>query len=138
MQRSDSQNTEPCIEKGVGRIEARWGEFERRPTWSVVTSPELARALGVSLQTLANWRLRGILPPPEPRKRGGGNKNRYRISRIRAWLENRPEEDIHWEWLRNFIEYELRSLGEADQFIRSTYKILGVEKPNAPLPASIH
>lgn len=138
MLQSDSQNTAPCTEKRGGRIEAKWREFERRPTWSVITTQELARALGVSTQTLANWQLRGILPPPEPRKRGGGNKNHYRISRIKAWLENRTEKEIHWEWLRNFVGYEFTSLAEADQFIRSTYKILDVEKPNAHLPASTH
>lgn len=131
---SNCPNTQLC----GNRAQAKWEEFERRPTWSVITTQELARALGVSTQTLANWQLRGILPPPEPRKRGGGNKNRYRISRIKAWLENRSEEDIHWEWLRNFVGYEFTSLADADQFIRSTYKILDVEKPNAPLPASIH
>lgn len=113
------------------QIRADWSTFERRPTWSMVSSVELAQILGVHLQTINNWKLRGILPTPEPQKRGAGNRNWYRISKIRSWLENRPEADIHWSWIAQHIGQKFSSVKEADQVIRSCYRIFEVEKPNA-------
>lgn len=133
MQRSVFQYTAPCTKNRTTGIKANWSAFERRPTWSLVSSVELARILGVHLQTINNWKLRGILPSPEPQKRGAGNRNWYRISKIRSWLETRSEEDIHWSWIKQNIGYSFSSLKEADQLLRSAYKILEVEKPNAPL-----
>ena len=35
-----------------------------RPPWHVVSSRELAKTFGVTLQTIANWRVRDVGPPP--------------------------------------------------------------------------
>lgn len=83
---------------------ANWSRFDRRPTWSVVTSRELSKIFGVSLQTINNWKMRDILPPPIAHKKLVGNCNYYRISQIRAWAEARPENDIHWEWVHTVLD----------------------------------
>lgn len=117
-------------------IRADWSKFERRPTWSVVSSRELSVALNVSLQTICNWRLRGILPEPEPHTRSlNGNKNYYKISKIRAWLENRTEESVHWEWAKKWLpEYidNIPNLAQVESCVKAAYKLFGVEKPLIP------
>ena len=80
-------------------LKANWGSAAKRPSWNYVTSAELAKILGVHLQTINNWKLRGILPEPEINNRSlRGNKNYYKISTIRAWLENKTEDQVHTEW----------------------------------------
>lgn len=72
------------------------GEMVRlpqRPPWHVISSRELARALGVHLQTLANWRIRGKGPKPEPNGRFRGNRSYYRLGDVIAWLTD--EEPWH-------------------------------------------
>ncbi len=49
-------------------------------------SREVARLLGASLQSLANWRVRGTGPEPEPAGTGRGNRTYYRPDKILAWL----------------------------------------------------
>lgn len=117
-------------------IKANWEPFARRPTWSCVSSRELAVALNVSLQSICNWRLRGILPACEPHSRVlNGNKNYYRISKIRAWLENRTEESIHWEWVERWIPASLgpiHNLAQVETVIKVGADIFGVEKSLIP------
>lgn len=110
-------------------LKPNWGLFDRRPTWSVVTSAELAQVLNVHLQTINNWKVRGILPAPVTDKKLVGNKNYFRISEIRAWLENKPESDIHGEWVQNHIPYDLESLAQAEYVVSKLYRSLNVEKP---------
>lgn len=110
-------------------INANWQPFDRRPTWSVVSSAELAQILGVHLQTINNWKVRNILPAPVKDIRLKGNKNYFRISEIRAWLENRPEVDIHWEWIKSHIPYDIETPDQAEFVVRKVYRFLGVEKP---------
>lgn len=116
-------------------IQADWSRYERRPTWSVVSSTELAEVFGVHLQTISNYKIRGILPPPTKHRSLCGNKNYYRISTIRAWLENRTEEDIHWEWARKWLEGlvdSMESLNHLESAVCTGYAIFGVEKPKIP------
>ncbi len=116
-------------------IKANWEPFARRPTWSCVSSRELSVALCVSLQSICNWRLRGILPEPEPHSRQlNGNKNYYRISKIRSWLEDRPEDEIHWEFIKQHMDTgtPYSSLEQAEDTARICYKIFDIEKPLIP------
>jgi hypothetical protein len=117
-------------------ITPNWKPFERRPTWSVVTSRELAQVLGVSLQTINNWKMRFILPEPEPHSGELiGNRNYYKISKIRSWLENRPEDEIHWEWVHRWISplsEGIERLGQADFLVTSIPHFFSVEKPLLP------
>lgn len=114
------------------RISADWSRFQRRPTWCVVSSRELAGVLGVSLQTICNWHLRGILPAPEPRHPAlRGNKNYYRISKIRAWLEGRSEDAIHWTFVQSYMNLGVpyTDLEQAQSVAKIVYEELGIEKP---------
>lgn len=124
------------MRKTPENIKADWSRFERRPTWSVVSSRELAVALSVPHQHIANWRLRGILPEPEPPSRFlNGRKNYYRISKIQAWLEGKPEEAIHWEWIQRWMPEQLpriHHLAHAERWLMRMHKQLGLEKPLVP------
>ncbi len=117
-------------------IKVNWEPFARRATWSCVSSRELSVALCVSLQSICNWRLRGILPEPEPRSRHlpAGNRNWYRISKIRAWLEDRTEESIHWDFIKQYMDTgtPYSSLEQAEETARICYKIFDIEKPLIP------
>lgn len=57
------------------------------PPWRSISSRTLARVLGVSLQTLANWRVRDAGPPCEGQRRGAGNKVFYRADHVMMWLK---------------------------------------------------
>jgi hypothetical protein len=56
------------------------------PPWRPIPSRAAARMLGISLQSLANWRMRDLGPKPEPWKKGGGNRVYYRPDRLVEWL----------------------------------------------------
>lgn len=70
------------------------GAFIRRvvegdaPPWRLTRSRDLAKLLGVSLQSLANWRVRETGPTPALRPRRGGNKTYYRLDDAAAWASN--------------------------------------------------
>lgn len=115
-------------------IKADWSKFERRPTWSIVSSRELSEALGVSLNTICNWRMRKILPEPFFHPQLKGNKVYYRISALRAWLEGRAESEIHWEWLETHFDIgtPFSSLKQAEEVVILCWDVYGVEKPVIP------
>jgi hypothetical protein len=60
------------------------------PPWRPIRSREVARLLAVSLQTLANWRVRGTGPEPEPMGTGHGHRTYYRPDKLLAWLDGQP------------------------------------------------
>ena len=62
-------------------------------------SQELKAYLNVSLQSLANWRVRGTGPPHEPVQPGLGNRIWYRPDMVMAWLSGRPWWEFSAEWL---------------------------------------
>lgn len=116
-------------------LNADWSKYERRPTWSVVSSAELAKIINVHLQTIANWRCRSILPPSVKHSRLNANKCYFRISEIRAWLENRTEEEIHWEWIQNWMPEQMpriHHLAHAEGWLLQVYRELGLERPLIP------
>lgn len=116
-------------------IQADWSKYENRCPWaSVVSSRELSQVLGVSLQTINNWKMRNILPEPEPSSRNlpAGNRNYWRLDRIMSLIENRPIEEIHREWWRRYVEpYSgpIDNVEQADFYVRAAYTLLGVQKP---------
>ena len=119
-----------------------WTPFEKRPTWSYVTSRELAKVFGCSLQSINNWRMRELLPEPDFSPHLNGNKNHYKISSIRAWLEERKEEDIHWDWIKEHTDdiKNFPNLKSAIETIALCWEEYDVEKskaidsPNSPNP----
>lgn len=94
-------------------LKVNWHSMEKRPTWGTLTSMELANVLGVTITDINNWKIRRRLPPPEPRQKGKGNKNRWKISVIRSWLESRPESEIHWEFINNHMTEGFESIEQA-------------------------
>ena len=116
-------------------LKSDWSRYERRPPWSVVSSRELAGILGVHLQTISNWTIRGILPLPVKHPRLKANKNYFRISTLREWLEGRAEEGIQWEWLQKWMPEQIpyiHHLPHAERWLLLIYKELGLEKPLIP------
>lgn len=107
------------------KINADWSRYEKRPPWGHITSAELADVLDVHIQTISNWKLRGILPQPERIK---GNKNRYRLSSIKSWQSAKDENSIIWDWIRAHISESIRSIEQAQYVVRHCYAVLGVEK----------
>jgi hypothetical protein len=83
----------------------------RRPPWSVVGTVELARLLGVHMQSVYNWRCRGTGPEPEaePRRhyRRVGPRVLHRIDGVLAWLPGGKADP--WHWTGRFL-VEVRAL----------------------------
>ena len=78
----------------------------RNPPWAAVASPQLANLLGVHLNSLWTWKMRGTSPEPEPNRiyRNVGNRVLYRWERTLAWLpggDRRPA----WWWAREWIHF---------------------------------
>lgn len=74
------------------------------PPWRPIPSRLVAELLGVSLQSLANWRVRGTGPEPEPYKRGQGNRTMYRPDVVMAWLSGWSSEPKQpWEYSRQWL-----------------------------------
>lgn len=69
------------------------------PIWRAVTSRQMANLLGVTVQTLANWRVREQGPRYSFAPKGKGNKCLYRLSEVLEWLSGRPSWEIEGEWL---------------------------------------
>lgn len=80
------------------------------PPWLFVTSAELAKAIGVHIQTLSNWRLREKGPPAAPSTWFRGRPARYNLGHVRVWAE--AEAGTHeqpWAvsatWLRDHMGF---------------------------------
>ena len=73
----------------------------KAPLWRPISSRQLAALLGVSLQSLANWRVRGYGPPYLPHITGTGNKIYYRPDEVLAWLSGGTVEP--WEFVRDWL-----------------------------------
>lgn len=81
-----------------------------QPPWLFVTSAELAKAFGVHIQTLSNWRLRERGPTPAPASWFRGRPARYNLGHVRAWAEAEAGHHIGplaitAEWLRDHMEF---------------------------------
>lgn len=78
-------------------------ETTRYP-WRPIPSRQLARFLGVSIQTLANWRMRETGPAWEPLRRGQGNRIYYRPDKVMAWLsEIAGSPQAPWEFAHAYL-----------------------------------
>jgi|GEM_PF-1675345 len=112
-------------------VKQNWQSVEKRPSWSTVTTRELAYILSTNIININNWLCRGQFPEPEPQKRGYGNKNRFRISKIRAWLENRSEMEIHDEWITAHINgvQHMRTFQEIQELVKRSWRVFDIEQP---------
>ena len=73
--------------------------------YHVISGPELAKALGVSGQTLANWRMRGVGPKPEPSEDWKANRNHYKIAEVLAYFNSSTHTDIYCDWIRDKFDW---------------------------------
>lgn len=74
------------------------------PPWRNMPSRDLAKLLGVSLQVLANWRIRGCGPAPAPHRRGNGNRTVYRRSAVMEWLSGMAgQPQPEWMHVRDWL-----------------------------------
>lgn len=71
------------------------------PPWHGVRSRIIARWLGVSLQVLANWRVRDIGPSSIKAPKGSGNRMLYRPDEVAIWLTDGQIQawELAEEWL---------------------------------------
>lgn len=82
--------------------------FERldRPPWHAVSSVELANLLGVHLNTIWNYTLRGTGPTPEPPNAHvrASNRRFFLPCIVLAWLSAREGAPVAaWEWNRRWL-----------------------------------
>jgi hypothetical protein len=92
-------------------------DLANAPPWQFVSSPELAKALGVHLQTLSNWRMRGVGPAAAPGDWFKGRPIRYQIGQVMSWAYEEAGKAVEpWEffgrWLRDqmgFLDFGNRS-----------------------------
>ena len=84
------------------------------PIWRPIPSRKLSKDLGVSLQSLANWRVRETGPEPEAVIRGKGNRTFYRPDKVLSWLSGGSKEP--WEFCRDWlVKHGLEIEGEMDR-----------------------
>lgn len=88
----------------------RTSSLATQPPWLFVTSAELAKALGVHIQTLSNWRLRGVGPTPAPASWFRGRPSRYYLAHVWTWAsEEAGVSAAPWTfsaaWLRDHLQF---------------------------------
>jgi hypothetical protein len=74
---------------------------DERPPWHAMSVREVAEALGVSTQALANWRIRGRGPRPLPAELFRGNRTFYAVHEVLNALAQEPSEG--WLQCRAFL-----------------------------------
>jgi hypothetical protein len=82
------------------------------PPWRPIPSRDVTKILNVSFQSLANWRIRGTGPPPEPMEKGLGNRIYYRPDRVMAWLSGSRH---HWEYSADCLAAHGVGVDEVDE-----------------------
>lgn len=83
----------------LARLEELYGITKPFP-WQVVSRLQLARAIGIHLQTVANWNIRDKGPAPTPKGTWKQHKCYYPIASVIAWLDQRPIWEVYQEWLQ--------------------------------------
>lgn len=110
--------------------------------WDVLSSRELASLLGVSIQVLANWRIRDTGPAPAPAECYRGNRTYYPIYEIEAWRHGFEPWEVVRDWLReryifpNPLETEERTWKVARQL--QGWNIYPLQhRPRRPIPLPV-
>lgn len=67
--------------------------------WRRIDSRRVANVLGVTPQTLANWRSRSIGPQPLQPTRTQGRACYYTLDQFAVWASDMTPEDVWREWL---------------------------------------
>lgn len=97
VERQESRGRSLCLVETVQTLRTPVPPNPEFPPWCYVTSTELARLCGVSMQTVWNWRVRNQGPVPiQDRSR----KNWYRLADILSWLDKtRSANEFIAEWI---------------------------------------
>jgi hypothetical protein len=77
-----------------------------RPPWRAVSSVELAGLLGIHLNTVWNWTMRGTGPEPEPEgvHVRASNRRFFNLAVALAWLADRDGAPVEpWRWCRRWL-----------------------------------
>ena len=74
-----------------------------RPPWQAMSVGEVADVLGVSIQVLANWRIRGRGPTPFPSTLFKGNRTHYPVYEAANAAAEWPKEP--WLQCRDFLAF---------------------------------
>jgi len=104
MKTTKRKNTEVDILNSLAgkdfldRLEELYGITKPFP-WQVVSRLQLARCLGVHLQTPANWHIRGKGPKSTPKGTWRQNKVYTPIANVMGWLDQKPIWKVYQEWL---------------------------------------
>ena len=111
----------------------------KRAPWDVLSSVELADLLGVSLQVLANWRVRGSGPAPAPSKCFRGNRTYYPIFSVISWMKGGENWHAVRDWLHEkYIFPKPLTTEEATWAVVRQHLRLKIcplhHKPRIPLP----
>lgn len=97
----------------------RVSSLANQPPWLFVTSAELAKALGIHIQTLSNWRLREVGPTPAPSSWFRGRPIRYNLAHVWTWASaeagvSAAPWTFNGTWLRDHLQFaewfDLRSV----------------------------
>jgi Helix-turn-helix domain len=104
-------------------LTANWSVISLRAPWEYVTSAELAKVLGVHLQTVNNWTIRGKLKPAPRSPQRRGNKNYFLVSYLRSWLEGKNEDDLVREWVKNDVDYDNLTDAQINWLMATLYKV---------------
>ena len=91
----------------------RWSELTAEnaalirswPPVALVSSPTVAKVLGIGAGTVRSWRHRGLGPSPEPRHlygRGRPTPTYFRVSSLLTWLDG-GEPERTWERERDWL-----------------------------------
>ena len=129
------RNTEEQIQNSLGvqdflkRLEELYGITNSFP-WQVISRRQLAKTIGVHLQTMANWDIRDKGPTPSPRGIWRQNKAYYPIANIQSWLGRKPIWHVYKEWLEGFyIDKVVNTKEECQSLIEELVKSRAFEQP---------
>lgn len=109
------------------------------PPWAYLTSVELSRLCGVSMQTVWNWRVRGTGPVSvQDRSR----RHWYRLADILSWRDGNKEapESIILAWVQTrfpHIPVTAKNLGAVIQHLESTGAVPRTRKPRPPAQGNV-
>ena len=115
--------------------QANWNCLDDLTPWSAISSRQLAVLLGVHLQTINNWNVRGLLPEPIKAPNLPRNKNFFRIVDLRSHFEGISEESVIWDWVMRVIPNETFTCPNIRQFksyIYACHDLLNLKRPNVP------
>lgn len=112
-----------------------WEPYDNRPPWCVVSSRELSKIYGVSLNTVNTWRMRELIQPVSHPKLPSGNRNYYRIYEVKHCLEGVLPFETCWQWARRWVvphAEDIETLGQVEFYVKNLFDLIGVQSPLIP------